>query len=78
MHKSNRYEVTDASKPILLLVGKQDPCTLVEKGLSHSIHTLKKAGYENITYKVYDPMRHEILNEEQHDIVYQDILSFLD
>ena len=78
MHKSNRYEVTDASKPILLLVGKQDPCTLGEKGLSHSIHTLKKAGYENITYKVYDPMRHEILNEEQHNIVYQDILSFLD
>ncbi len=77
MHKVNRYQVQDPAKPILLLVGKEDPCPLGEKGLSHSIRTLEKAGYKNVSHKVYDHMRHEILNEEQHEVVYQDILNFL-
>ncbi len=77
MHKKNRYQVNDPSKPILLLVGKQDPCPLGQKGLADSIKTLEKAGYKNVGHKVYDGMRHEILNEENHQLVYDDVLAFL-
>ena len=77
MHKSGRYFVIEPNKPVLLLAGKDDPCTLGPKGLKHSANTLKKAGYKNVNVKVYEAMRHEILNESQYEIVYEDILSFL-
>lgn len=78
MHKVNRYQVEDPTKPILLLIGKEDPCPLGEKGFSQSIRTLTKAGYTNVSHKVYEHMRHEILNEKEHELVYQDILNFLE
>ncbi|MCM1130563.1 MAG: alpha/beta hydrolase [Anaeroplasma bactoclasticum] len=78
MHKSNRYFVIAPTKPILLLAGKDDPCTLGPKGLKHSANTLKKAGYRNVTTKIYENMRHEILNENNYEIVYEDILNFLE
>lgn len=36
-----------------------------------------KAGYDT-TLHLYENMRHEILNEEGKQIVYDDILAFLD
>lgn len=77
MHKSKRYHVTMPHKPILMIIGREDPCPLGEKGLKHSMKTLRKAGYNNISYKIYDNMRHEILNEDNHQIVYEGILNFL-
>lgn len=76
MHKSSRYVVHEPTKPILMLVGALDPCPLGDKGLNGSIATLKKAGYTNVTFKKYENMRHEILNEENHTLVYEDILNF--
>lgn len=77
MHKHSRYIVIAPNKPILLLVGADDPCPLGKKGLKHSANTLRKAGYKNVNTKVYEGMRHEILNEDGHEIVYQDVLAFL-
>ncbi len=76
MHQRKAYLVTDPNKPILMLVGKEDPCPLGEKGLQDSMNTLIKAGYVNVHSKQYENMRHEILNEDQNKIVYEDILSF--
>lgn len=76
MHKTSRYRVLNPNKPILLIVGAEDPCPLGDKGLMHSLKTLKKAGYQNVTYKKYEHMRHEILNEDQHEVVYEDVLNF--
>lgn len=78
MHKTGRYYVMEPNKPILLLVGKDDPCPLGAKGLKHSANTLKKAGYKAVTTKVYANMRHEILNEDDYEIVYKDIINFLE
>ncbi|MDE5547244.1 MAG: lysophospholipase [Anaeroplasmataceae bacterium] len=77
MHKHDRYIVIDSNKPILLLVGKDDPCPLGTKGLKHSANTLKRAGYKNVSTKVYEHMRHEILNEANYEIVHFDIRNFL-
>lgn len=77
MNKANRYYVLEPVKPILFIVGKDDPCTLGNKGLNNSIKILKKAGYNNIKLNVYDNMRHEILNETSFNIVYDDIINFL-
>lgn len=77
MHKYKKYVVDTPEKPILMIVGALDPCTLGEKGLNASSMTLQKAGYTNIKKIIYENMRHEILNEEDHQKVYDDILEFL-
>ncbi len=38
---------------------------------------IKKLGYENVNSKLYQKMRHEILNEKNKKIVYNDILDFI-
>ncbi|WP_462365444.1 hypothetical protein [Ruminococcus callidus] len=32
-------------------------------------------GYQNVTARLFPAMRHEILNEPQKELVYQDILK---
>ena len=39
---------------------------------------LLNVGYNDINSKLYEQLRHEILNEENNIIVYQDILKFLE
>lgn len=76
MHQPKRYVNVNTSLPFLLLRGANDPCVGGEKGSANSINTLKKAGFANINAKVYNGMRHEILNETKNALVYADALSF--
>lgn len=76
MHKSRKYQVSDANKPILMLVGELDPCPLGKKGLADSVKTLNRAGYQNVSTKTYPNMRHEILNETENDLVFNDVIKF--
>ena len=78
MHKAKRYKNVNELMPMLLIAGMEDPCVGKEKGKASSINTLKKAGFKNIEVISYEHMRHEILNENEHEKVYQDILNFLD
>ena len=39
---------------------------------------LKKTGHKNVTMKIYEGARHEILNEINRDEVYADIIAWLD
>lgn len=75
--KYKKYNCINNELPILFVSGKDDPCTLGEKGLKKSIKTLNKAKYTNIKSIVYDNMRHEILQEKDKYLVYQTILQFL-
>ena len=76
MSKVRRYMVKNPELEILSATGADDIVTGSDKGLEDSINTLKKAGYTDINNIVYDHMRHDILNEEDRSIVYQDILEF--
>ena len=37
----------------------------------------KDAGVSDITYRLYEDDRHEILNETDRDVVYADLLTWL-
>ena len=66
----------NAGMPVLLISGKDDPCTGGEKGRTHSRSLLEKSGFRNISVITYDHMRHEILNESDHEKAYRDLLDF--
>ena len=64
--------------PILFLSGADDPCGISEKKVKSAAELLKKQGYKNVDVKMYEGMRHEVLQETNKQLVYSDILSFIE
>ena len=62
--------------PILLISGAKDPVGLNGKGVIAVCDNLEDAGIRPQVI-LYPGMRHEILNETEHEKVYQDILTWL-
>ncbi len=75
----NKKNITNITKdlPLLIISGKEDPVGDFGKGPQKSFKIYKKAGINNISMKLYTDMRHEIINEINKEIVYNDILNFL-
>jgi alpha-beta hydrolase superfamily lysophospholipase len=64
--------------PIFLVSGKDDPVGDFGEGVGKVYELYKEAGITDITLRLYDNDRHEILNELDRDKVYEDILSWMD
>lgn len=77
MGDPGKYEEVWKELPILLISGKDDPCTGGEKGRADSEAVLRKAGFKELEIVTLDGMRHEILNETNKETVYQKILEFI-
>ena len=78
MSKAEEYEEVRSELPILLISGKDDPCTGGEKGREDSVNVLRKAGFRELETVTLEGMRHEILNETRREEVYARILEFMD
>ena len=48
------------------------------KGVKRSCAAFQKAGMQDATLKLYPGLRHEILNEDHHEVIYTDVLAFLE
>lgn len=71
------WNVKNPKLPIRFLSGRNDPCMVNEKLFLSAVEHLKSRGYENVTYRIFENMRHEILNEKGKEEVYKDILDSL-
>ncbi|MDR0831430.1 MAG: lysophospholipase [Bacillales bacterium] len=79
MAKLNRF-LNDIPKtlPILLVSGSEDPVSNNGEKIRTLLVNLKdKQKIERVEIKLFDDMRHEILNEVDKSLVYQEILDFL-
>lgn len=63
--------------PLLFVSGADDPVGNLGKGVKMVYDKFQDAGMEDITWKLYENDRHEILNETDRETVYHDILSWL-
>ena len=63
--------------PIYLLSGSKDPVGRNTKGVMKTYQAFIKAGIRDVTYKLYDNARHEILNEINRDEVAADIIHWI-
>ena len=63
--------------PILLAAGIDDPVGGFGKGVRKIYNTYKKAGIKDVTLQLYPDARHELLNEEIKERVYQDLYDWL-
>lgn len=64
--------------PLLFLSGRDDPVGSMGKEVQTLVKRTKKAGVENVALTLYPLLRHEILCEENREIVFKDSLRFLD
>lgn len=78
MHDVTKFQCKNPSLPIFVFAGEDDPCRGGDQGFDDTVATLKKAGYQNVEAKLYANMRHEVLNEVDHKIVYEDIKNWLE
>jgi alpha-beta hydrolase superfamily lysophospholipase len=71
------FETTPKDLPILLFSGTSDPVGNFGKGVNEVFKKFKKAGVKDISLKLYEGGRHEMLNEINYKEVYQLVLDWL-
>ncbi|MBP5313984.1 MAG: lysophospholipase [Eggerthellaceae bacterium] len=63
--------------PVFVISGAEDPVGSNGKGPLAAAKAMKDAGVADVEVKIYEHMRHEILNETDHRVVYDDILAWI-
>ncbi len=75
--KAGWYRPINNSLPLLFVSGGDDPIGNFGKGVQNITRILSKEGFADVSLKLYDGMRHEIMNEDIKKQVYHDILTWL-
>lgn len=65
------------SLPLLFVSGKEDPVGGFGSGVEQAANLYKTAGSQQVSVKLYDGCRHEILNDSCRHEAMQDILKFI-
>ena len=63
--------------PLFIVSGDQDPVGGLGKGVKDSYYLYQNAGVQDLTYKLYENDRHEILNETDKQVVFEDLLAWM-
>lgn len=72
------WKLGNKNLPIHFIAGSEDPVIGGEKNWLASQNFLLDMGYNNVTCKLYQGLRHEILLEDSKEEVYKDVLAFLE
>lgn len=66
------------SMPFLFVSGIDDPIGDFGKGVEKTVRGLRDRGFGRVDLKLYPDMRHEILNEDDRQQVFDDLLEWLE
>lgn len=79
LYKKEYYSRINTEKPLLLIAGMQDPVGEYSKGVNKlEKFYVKTVGVANVTKRLYDGARHEILNETCKQEVYDDVANWIE
>lgn len=73
----NWFEPIQRQLPIYITSGEQDPVGDFGKGPREVANELAEADFKDVTLHLYRDLRHEILNENEKQVVMIDILNWL-
>lgn len=77
VYDTNGWEVNKPDLPILFISGSEDRALINYDKWIEAQQYLKDVGYTDVSNKLYDNYRHEILKEKNNDGVYLDIIEFI-
>lgn len=78
IQKRQNVERIPRELPLFFIAGGQDPVGHYGKDVRKVSAAYEKAGIEDVSLKIYQEDRHEVLNELDRDQVYRDVLVWLD
>lgn len=67
----------DKNTPILFVSGQQDPVGDMGKGVKRAYESFLSAGMVDVQLKLYPELRHEILNEDCQEMIYEDLFNWM-
>lgn len=76
-HSQRGWMVLNPELPVTFLSGEDDPVMGGEEKLHDAARMMAGLGYNNVTAAIFSDMRHEILNEVDKELVWDDILNFV-
>lgn len=76
--RSNWAESIPRRMPFLFVSGTDDPIGDFGKGIEKTVKELRDNGFHRVDLKLYQGMRHEILNEDDRQLVFDDICKWLE
>ena len=76
-HSLRGWNVLNPNLPVAFLSGADDAAMGGEKKLHEAAKMMARVGYNNVSAAIFSEMRHEILNEVDKEIVWNDILDFI-
>ena len=77
-YNASLYKVQNEKLKIFLIAGEKDPVIQSTEKFEKLEKFLNNIGYKNTTSKLYPDLRHEILNENECEQIYKDILDFIE
>ncbi len=72
-----RWHCTRKKMPVLFIAGAEDPCIGNVRRFAKAVQAMRSAGYVDVKGKLYQGMRHEILNETNRKQVYRDVAVYI-
>lgn len=78
IHKKNHMKMVPADLPVLFIDGTADPVGAYSKTVVKLSEIYKANGVRDVTLKLYEDARHELLNETNRDEITQDVLSWVE
>ena len=76
LFKKKNFSRVSKDQKLFIITGREDPVSNYSKYTFDLEKRYTAIGLKDVTIKVYDGMRHEILNEDRRQEVYNDILEF--
>jgi len=74
-YSAKDWKVSKPDMSVHFISGQLDPCRGNDALHNSSVELMKTVGYNNVDSKIYPGMRHEILNETDKAVVWNDILK---
>lgn len=71
------WAMSKSALPVLFISGADDPCAGSMNQLQAAVDLMGKVGYGRCELRTYEGMRHEILNETRKELVWEDVVNFL-
>lgn len=77
VYERKNWTLRNRTLPIRFIAGSEDPCIIRRGKFQEAAGLLREVGYSDVSARLFDGMRHEILNEPDHLLVYEDVSAFL-
>ena len=78
VNRQERNEEVPKTLPIFFVAGREDPVGNFGKSVENIYKNYKSCGIQDVSIKLYEKDRHEILNEVDRRIVFEDLLRWME